>query len=138
MDGIQSLVREAMGYNEKRGDSLNVVNAPFSQPDVLPIELTPMWQQPGAISFGKEVGKAVLFLMLTLIVVFGVVRPALKAIGEQPVMVAADPVVAALEPGSQPVRGGPGSQLDQMRQIARSDPATVANVVKSWVGEAKT
>jgi hypothetical protein len=25
-----------------------------------------------------------------------------------------------------------------MRQLARSDPATVANVVKAWVGDAKT
>jgi flagellar biosynthesis/type III secretory pathway M-ring protein FliF/YscJ len=30
-----------------------------------------------------------------------------------------------------------GTQLDQMRQIARADPATVANVVKAWVGDAK-
>src|SRR5271169_1370687 len=119
MDGIQSLVREAMGFNEKRGDSLNVVNAPFSQPDLPTIEPTPMWQQPSAISFGKEIGKAVLFLTLTLIVVFGVVRPALKAISEQPAMVAAEPEPAALEIGSPAVRGGPGSQLDQMRQIAR-------------------
>jgi flagellar biosynthesis/type III secretory pathway M-ring protein FliF/YscJ len=31
-----------------------------------------------------------------------------------------------------------GSPMDQMRQIARSDPATVANVVKAWVGDTKT
>jgi flagellar M-ring protein FliF len=137
MENIQALVRDAMGFNEKRGDSLNVVNAAFSQPELMPIEPVPIWQQPGAIAFGKEVGKAVLFLLLTLIVVFGVVRPALKAIGEQPT-VAVEPMPAPIEPGAAPAPSGPMSQLDQMRQIARSDPATVANVVKSWVGEAKT
>jgi flagellar biosynthesis/type III secretory pathway M-ring protein FliF/YscJ len=65
------------------------------------------------------------------------VRPALKAIGEQPT-VAVEPMPAPIEPGAAPAPSGPMSQLDQMRQIARSDPATVANVVKSWVGEAKT
>jgi len=136
MDNFQSLVREAMGYNEKRGDSLNVVNVPFSQPDLPALEAVPLWEQPGAIAFGKELGKALLFLTMTLIVVFGVVRPALKAISDQPVVLA-EPVPAALE-ASPAAPSGPASQLDQMRQIARSDPATVANVVKSWVGDGKS
>jgi len=135
MENLQALVREAMGFNEKRGDSLNVVNAPFSQVELLPAEPTPVWQQPEAMALGKEVGKAVLFLMLTLIVVFGVVRPALKAISSQPATVAPDPA-PALE-SSAVKTDGQNSPLDQMRQIARSDPATVANVVKAWVGEAK-
>ena len=31
----------------------------------------------------------------------------------------------------------PPTPLEQMRQLAKNDPATVANVVKAWVGEAK-
>jgi flagellar M-ring protein FliF len=137
MENIQALVRDAMGFNEKRGDTLNVVNQPFSVPELLAVEAVPVWQQPGAISFGKEIGKAVLFLLLTMIVVFGVVRPALKAIGDQPALVA-EPMPASIESGAPQAPTGPVTQLEQMRQIARSDPATVANVVKSWVGEAKT
>jgi flagellar M-ring protein FliF len=136
MDNIQALVREAMGFNEKRGDSLNVVNVAFSQLELPAVEPTPAWQQPEAIALGKELGKAVLFLTLTLIVVFGVVRPALKAISSQVVVAAESP--AASEPAAALKNDLPTTQLDQMRQIARSDPATVANVVKSWVGEAKS
>jgi flagellar M-ring protein FliF len=138
MDNIQALVRQAMGFNEKRGDSLNVVNAPFSQLELPPAEPTPLWQQPQAMALGNEIGKAVLFLMLTLIVVFGVVRPALKAIGSQPVVLASQTSLPAIESTPAQRADMPGTQLDQMRQIARSDPATVANVVKAWVGEAKT
>jgi flagellar M-ring protein FliF len=138
MDNIQALVREAMGFNEKRGDSLNVVNAAFSQLELPPAEPTPMWQQPEAIALGKEVGKAVLFLTLTLIVVFGVVRPALKAISSQPVLAAPEASVPAIDASASQRGDVPASQLDQMRQIARSDPATVANVVKAWVGDART
>jgi flagellar M-ring protein FliF len=138
MDNIQALVREAMGFNEKRGDSLNVVNAPFSQLELPPVEPTSVWQQPEAIAMSKEVGKAVLFLMLTLIVVFGVVRPALKAISSQTVLAAPEASVPAIEASASQRSDAPASQFDQMRQIARSDPATVANVVKAWVGEAKS
>lgn len=136
MENIQALVREAMGFNEKRGDSLNVLNVPFNPLEAPAFEPVPVWQQPEAIALGKEVGQAVLFLALTLIVVFGVVRPALKAISSQPVVVAPEP--AALEAAPARDERSTGSQLDQMRQIARSDPATVANVVKAWVGEAKS
>jgi len=135
MENIQALVRDAMGFNEKRGDSLNVVNVPFNQLEVPPAEPTPVWQQPEAVALGKELGKAVLFLTLTLIVVFGVVRPALKAIASQPVVMAPEAPAALESPVSQRPES---SQLDQMRQIARSDPATVANVVKAWVGENKS
>jgi flagellar M-ring protein FliF len=136
MDNIQALVREAMGFNEKRGDSLNVVNVPFSQLEVPPLEPTPWLQQPEAIALGKEIGKAVLFLMLTLIVVFGVVRPGLKAISSQTV-IAPEAPAPAVEAPAPPRPAISSSQLDAMRQIARADPATVANVVKSWVGEPK-
>jgi len=138
MDNIQALVREAMGFSEKRGDSLNVVNVAFSQLELPPAEPTPLWQQPEAIALGKEIGKAMLFLMLTLIVVFGVVRPALKAISSQPVIMPPEASAPAIESSGSPKREMASAQLDQMRQIARSDPATVANVVKAWVGESKS
>jgi flagellar M-ring protein FliF len=138
MENIQALVREAMGFNEKRGDSLNVANVAFSQLELPPVEPTPLWQQPETIALGKEIGKAMLFLMLTLIVVFGVVRPALKAISSQPVIMPPAASAAAIESAVSPKRELTTSQLDQMRQIARSDPATVANVVKAWVGDNKS
>jgi flagellar M-ring protein FliF len=138
MDNIQALVREAMGFNEKRGDSLNVVNVAFSQLELPPAEPTPLWQQPEAIGMAKEFGKALLFLMLTLIVVFGVVRPALKAISSQPVIVSPQATPPSIESAASHRSELPTTQLDQMRQIARSDPATVANVVKAWVSDAKS
>ncbi|MDL1860383.1 flagellar basal body M-ring protein FliF [Betaproteobacteria bacterium PRO7] len=136
IQNVQALVREAMGFNAQRGDSLNVVNAPFSQPEVgAPPEAPPFWKHPDAIALAKETGKALLFLVLAMIVVFGVVRPALRAF-------AAAQERASLEAPPQPAQlamnGSPGeanvSPLEQVRQLAKNDPATVANVVKAWVG----
>ncbi len=131
MQAINALVKEAMGFNQQRGDSVNVVNAAFSQPEFAAPEPTPFWKQPDVVTLAKESGKALLFIALTLTVVFGVVRPALKAIASTP------RVVAAPAPQQAPahVPGQQATPLEQMRQLARNDPATVANVVKSWVGQ---
>ncbi|MDZ7654090.1 MAG: flagellar basal-body MS-ring/collar protein FliF [Burkholderiaceae bacterium] len=135
---INALVREAMGFNEKRGDSLNVVNSAFSTVEIGTAEALPVWKQPDVVALGKEVGKALLFLLLTMIVVFGVVRPALKAVATAPKApvrpLAAPEPMAAL---SQPDELRPRTPIDQVRDLAKSDPATVANVVKAWVGEGK-
>ena len=132
MEGINALVREAMGFSQQRGDSLNVVNAAFSQPEVLPVETVPFWKQPDVVLLAKETGKAVLFLVLTLIVVFGVVRPALKSFAEAP-RAAPQPLLQAATP--TPAGPAPSTPLAQMRELAKNDPATVANVVKTWVGQ---
>ena len=137
MQNVQALVREAMGFNAQRGDSLNVVNAPFTQTEAgAPPEAPPFWKHPDAIALAKETGKALLFLVLAMLVVFGVVRPALRAFA------AAAPKQAAAEAPPQPAQlamSAPAgetsvSPLDQVRQLAKNDPATVANVVKAWVG----
>ena len=143
LKNINALVREAMGFNPQRGDSLNVVNSAFSTVDLGTPAVLPLWQQPDVVALGKEVGKALLFLLLTMIVVFGVVRPALKAVANAPkpqplpqpppALVNADGT-AALPAPDEPRQASP---IDQMRQLARNDPATVANVVKAWVGEGK-
>jgi flagellar M-ring protein FliF len=136
IQNVTALVREAMGFNAQRGDSLNVVNAQFSTPELAPVEAVPVWKQPDVIALAKEGGKAVLFLLLTMIVVFGVVRPALRNIGTRPVVL---PAPSDGEAPPQPALANNAaaaglSPLDQMRQLAKNDPATVANVVKAWVG----
>ncbi len=135
IQNVQALVREAMGFNAQRGDSLNVVNAPFTRPEVgAPPEAPPIWKHPDAIALAKETGKALLFLVLAMLVVFGVVRPALRAFAaasDRPAEPASPPAQIAMSAASGETNV---SALDQVRQLARNDPATVANVVKAWVG----
>jgi len=134
MENLQALARQAMGYSEQRGDSLNLVNAPFSQPELAAVEPVPFLQRPDVLALAKEGGKAVLFLVLTAIVVFGVLRPAMKSIGTAPAIAEA---AAAAPPALSAPAGGTAASLEGVRQIAKSDPAAVANVVKAWVGDAK-
>jgi flagellar M-ring protein FliF len=141
---VNALVREAMGFSQQRGDSLNVVNSVFSTVDLGTPEALPAWKQPEMVALGKQIGQAMLFLMLTLIVVFGVVRPALKAIATVPRPAAPPPApeataAASATPGALPQLevSAPNPALENLRNIAKNDPATVANVVKAWVGDGK-
>lgn len=132
IQNITALARDAMGFNLQRGDSLNVVNAAFSQPELGTVEPTPVWKQPDTLALAKEAGKATLFVLLTSIVVFGVLRPALKSIGEPAKLPA--PLPSGQSPAALPAgRMETLSPVEQVRQLARHDPAGVANVVKTWV-----
>ncbi|MBE5651214.1 flagellar M-ring protein FliF, partial [Salmonella enterica subsp. enterica serovar Dublin] len=61
MKQIEDLTREAMGFSDKRGDTLNVVNSPFSAVDNTGGEL-PFWQQQSFIDQLLAAGRWLLVL----------------------------------------------------------------------------
>jgi len=72
---ITALVKEAVGYNIQRGDTVNVVNAAFVAPLAMePLPEIPLWEQDWFWSVVKQAlaGLVVLYL------IFGVIRPAFK------------------------------------------------------------
>ena len=148
IDQITSLAREAMGFDEKRGDSLNVVNANFTPSENTAVVEVPMWKDPQNISTAKEVGKNVAFGLLAFYLVFGVLRPAVRRLTPAPV---AAPVEAqaltneAAQPepvelvAPQPVAQlAYPDQLERARQLARNDPKAIAGLVRNWVGAAES
>jgi flagellar M-ring protein FliF len=135
VEQIQSLVREAIGFNKDRGDALNVVNAPFTLEELPKPEPLPMWKDPEIVGLAKSVGAQLGLVLLGLLAIFGVIRPALKKLPARP----ARPGTTAVVGGdvSLPPPGGPTAALpdpnEATLQMARDNPATVANVVRSWV-----
>jgi flagellar M-ring protein FliF len=74
LEQINNLVRDAVGYSEKRGDSVSVANIPFK------VEVTdepPFYKQPGIIELSKEFFKFAIILGSLSLIFFGVVRPLL-------------------------------------------------------------
>jgi len=128
---IDALVKEVMGYSKERGDSLNVTNSAFSIPEAVPAPEVPLWKQPETIATAKDVGRNLLIAGLLLFLVLGVLRPLLIKLGEArlPAPLPAEPEAAA----ALQRRAGYGDNLDAVKQLARSEPALVANVVKEWV-----
>lgn len=145
MERITALVRDAVGFNAERGDTVNVVNVPFTEVQNLgPLPEPPLWQQVWLWDLVKEVfawGLAAVVLLFALRAVirsFSAVRreaePA-KALAEDKGM-AEDQLTLS---SSTPTVRLPGpdqtyeENLAQARQMALQDPKRVAQVVRTWI-----
>ena len=74
IDQINNLVRDAIGFNENRGDSVSVANIPFK---IEAADELPFYKQPGLIEMTKEFFKFAVILGCLAILFFGVVKPIL-------------------------------------------------------------
>lgn len=138
IERFTTLVKEAVGFDEKRGDRVNVVNAAFSvPPPAQALPEIPFWKQDWFWDLVKQVGGGAVALVVLLMAV----RPLMRGLAARP----AAGMMSALEGGAgQRVmlaagEGGAPSgyeqQLQHAKQVAAQDPKRVAQVVKTWVGD---
>lgn len=142
---VENLVREAVGFNEERGDSLAVTNQPFLKPEIEPLPDMPLWEKPWLQSTLKQL----LGILVLLAIAFGVLRPAMKNVIQTQGNLIRNRAAGAL-PGEaggggaalQPAMVAPGTSAaslnyDEKIALARgavaNDPKQVAQVVKTWV-----
>ncbi len=161
LERITALVKDAVGFDAARGDSVNVMNAPWKgEPLIMggEVESVPLWQQPWV----QDLARVVAGLVLALVIIFVVLRPTLRQLlaTQRPVLAVATAGVGAAG-ASAPVGAGviegsavaaPGAatpvvgaaagtslayeqQLAQARSLVAQDPARVAQVVKNWVAK---
>jgi flagellar M-ring protein FliF len=138
---ITGLIRDAMGFNQDRGDSLSIVNTPFAGVEQEVIPEVPLWQQPQVITWGMEAAKYLLAALVLAYLFFAYLRPMLRRVVAEvappPALPAADPVSETVDDTIQEaelVSLQPRvDNLALVKQIARDDPKMVANIVKSWV-----
>ena len=133
MAQINSLVKEAMGFSQVRGDTLNVVNAAFSAGDMEEIPALPMWKDPANLALAKEIVKNLVIAGVGFYLVFGVLRPLLRELARPPRAPEPVPAVEA-EIARAKSAASYEENLKAAKEVARQDPRMVANVVKDWVG----
>ncbi len=137
-----ALVREAVGFNEARGDSVVVLNEAFrAEQPMEEIEPPALWERPGLV----DVMKQVLGAILVLAIAFGIVRPMLRGVVSGGTAVSGEYIGAAGggagAGGAVQLAGGAaalaGPNYDEKvaaaKNITGNDPARVAQVVKKWV-----
>ena len=69
LDHITQLVKDAVGFDESRGDNVNVVNASFATEPAAPegeLESTPFWETPLFLNMSKLFGGVIVLLVLVL------------------------------------------------------------------------
>ncbi|MCQ8897755.1 flagellar M-ring protein FliF [Limnobacter humi] len=152
---INTLVKQAIGFDEKRGDAVNVVNQAFTKETV---ETTPLWAQPDTMDLAKSLGLPIGVALVAAILVFGLFRPMMKPPvlepytegpellpGQNTALTVGDrgsdmELLEQLQrEGALPNNGmSRQEKLDKLRNLAKEHPQIVANIVKNWVnGEAQ-
>jgi len=143
MQFVTALVREAVGLNEKRGDTINVVNTQFQLPEeVEALPELPLWEQAWVLNLAKQL----LGGLIVLLIAFGVLRPMLRNLAKHGELSAA--TLAALPAGEQLQQLPAGedrltltnqspTDSQQIKDIAttmvKQDPKRAASVLNTWV-----
>lgn len=151
MQRINALTREAMGFSEARGDTLNVSAAPFTEVREEVVE-TPIWKDPEMTGLAGELVKYLLVAGVAAYLLFGVLRPLVRTL-TAPVEQDEEQAVrdVTLDEDGQPIgiAGGVAAQLElspearaqlefenklgAARTMAKNDPKAIAEVIKHWV-----
>lgn len=154
LDRLAILVRDAIGFDAARGDSVSIINAEFiPEPEDLsvPMEALPFWQQDDMLSLIKKA----LGGLFVLFVIFGVLRPVMKnltdnsrelreleaqeALNDLSADLGGDLAdeTVTLSGGDSMLLTGPGQnyeqQINAVKGLIAEDPGRVAQVVKRWV-----
>jgi len=74
---INNIVKDTVGFDQSRGDSLSVQNAAFNN-EVVTQEEIPLWKQPDMIELAQLIAKYLIIALAVLFVVFGIIRPAFR------------------------------------------------------------
>jgi len=145
---LTDLVKNAVGFDAARGDSVSVINQAFHRsptPETEPS--TPLWERPGALDLIKQ-GLGVL---IALLVAFGLLRPLLKGLlrgapakGSLPEPL---PTMSVRVDDDESSEGAHPPRIDgvpmlayeqrigQARRMVGENSKQVAQVVRNWVND---
>ncbi|SNT09492.1 flagellar basal-body MS-ring/collar protein FliF [Pseudomonas segetis] len=148
------LVQDSVGFDASRGDSVSVINTPFTAVTGEEVVDIPFYTQP----WFWDTVKQVLGVLFILVLVFGVLRPVLNNItggGKSRELAVAGGADGDVELGDMAgglaadrvSLGGPQSillpspsegydaQLNAIKSLVAEDPGRVAQVVKEWIND---
>ncbi|MDJ0740272.1 MAG: flagellar basal-body MS-ring/collar protein FliF [Gammaproteobacteria bacterium] len=156
IERLTALVREAIGFDARRGDSVRVMNSSFLSPEpIAELPEIPIWEQGWFLDIAKQVAG----LLLVLVLIFVVLRPTMKRLtathagyagaaagggeaarvegplgaggdGDEELLLGSDG-----EPIKLPGGGRYENIMDAARNLVDEDPKRVAQLVKTWMGE---
>lgn len=156
LDHITQLVKDAVGFDETRGDNVNVVNAAFKADTPAAegeLESTPIWETPFFLNMAKLVGGVTVLLVLVLSVLRPMIRSLVGPQRQQQLIARANGAPGQLaEPVNVSIAGGPNNpalpgasgkevaltheqQVAQARTLVTQDAKRVAQVVRGWVAQ---
>ncbi len=143
---IESLVKDAIGFNAERGDKVTIINSSFASPPPLVAEnpshdIHSLLQQAWFVPAVKQAlgGIFILFIL------FSIIKPMVKSLSEFKIADAsASAGTQEMSNTQQALGNGKGQSIpidttslgkvEQVKQIAHDDSKRAAQVVMNWVG----
>ncbi|MCH2110506.1 MAG: flagellar M-ring protein FliF [Polyangiaceae bacterium] len=158
LDQLGALVRQAVGFNELRGDSISISTAQFARPEVREIDAVlppkqPWWRHPG-VALG--VLAAVLLTLLSVVILVWrsgrknslkelAAKRRTQEVAEMSSSPGATGAVSLSEPEeelkslSEPSPNNGAAAIANMRtkalELAAHDPASTSIILRSWLEE---
>lgn len=138
MKSIEAMVRKAIGYDEGRGDQVEVINMPFTWSvgeEESKAVAGEWWKEYILISY-----KPLVSLILAVLFIFFVVRPLLRRRASQPQEEAAYLPKSSLPPALPPDVSQQPKTLDrktQTVQLIQENPSKAVGIIKEWINEGK-
>ena len=142
---LNNLVKNAMGFNAQRGDSLNLLNSAFNDVPDAELPEIPLWKQPEMILLGKEILKFLALGGAGLYLFFGIIRPAFRTLAAH--LIPPKPENTEPEIDQEEVKRkheefhakqsevSYESSLQAAKELASQSPKIVASVVQEWVNK---
>jgi flagellar M-ring protein FliF len=159
IERLTELVREAVGFDARRGDSVRVMNSSFLGPEpIAELPAIPVWKQDWFLETIKQAGG----LLLVLLLIFFVLKPTMKRLTATHAELAGETaggegarIEGPLAEGATTDASGKESMLlgndgepmrlpgaaryenimDAARQLVDEDPKRVAQLVRTWMSE---
>jgi flagellar M-ring protein FliF len=139
LNNLADLVKKSVGFNAKRGDTVNVIGARFKMRGPLSrqpqgnISTAPTWGQVWMKDlFNKSLGT-----LLVLLLIFSVIRPSIKSLVSLPAHYNGNTGEASNafdgESSDDDLHGDYEKNMERATKVVESDPKLVAQIMKNWV-----
>ena len=133
---INELVKEAMGFNKERGDTVSVANAAFTPVERSEAGLA-IWKDPELLAMLKELFKYAAIAGILAYLIMKVIRPLLQTMMQAPThtgrTLGGNVNIVDEETELSPNGVTAFEQkLGDVRGMAQQDPKAVANIIKNW------
>ena len=139
---ITTLVRETVGFNNLRGDSVSVINVPFKKVEFEALPEEAIYEK----AWVWDIAKQALGALAVLFVIFGVLKPAMKTLAVVP------PVIKTISENGEDVADDQlslsgldqekiaqdasyESNLQEAQSLAAKEPKLVLQVVNNWMSD---
>jgi flagellar M-ring protein FliF len=150
MEQFSAVVKEAIGFKADRGDSVKLISGAFNVNKIDAVEI-PWWKQAEIHAIIKNMVWLIGVLVVAALAMFIVVRPMMRGlrmaanaveplldavVADSPQRPAVESVIA-LPPNTTPALALQSMESDQrlqdVRKLAKENPAAVADIVKTWM-----